>query len=68
MEKPIDRIMRMVEWKALPMPTGEVDLPFATHEGVLDIGGFQFRAYQLNTGQRILNYEDVVAFFNREAP
>lgn len=68
MEKPIDRMMRQVKWVALPPTMGEVDLPYATHEGVLDIGGFQLHVHQLNTGQRVIDADDLRRFFDEEAP
>ena len=36
---------------------------YATHEGVLVIGTFQFKVYQLNNGERVLDAKDVEQFF-----
>jgi len=36
---------------------------YATHEGVLAIGTFRFKVYQLNNGERVLDAKDVEQFF-----
>ena len=62
---PIEALLEQVDWK----PTGgaaehqESDLPYATHEGIVKIGDMELRCYQLNTGQVILNADDVHKFF-----
>jgi hypothetical protein len=62
---PIDRIMEAVEWKPLPAPIGdEAKGLYATHDGVLAIGGLRFRCYQLNDGQRLLDADDVERVFD----
>lgn len=38
-------------------------LPYATHAGAIVIGSKRIRVYQLNTGERIINAEDLEAFF-----
>lgn len=38
------------------------DLFYATHEGVLEIGELKLRVYQLNTGQRVIEESDLIAF------
>ena len=49
---------------AVPPPEENPDnLPFPTHEGEMRIGSFKLRVYQLNTGQRIINADDLNAFF-----
>ena len=60
----IEVLLDGVEWKELDWP-GQVDGTFATHEGRLTIMGFEFRCYQLNDGQRVLNAEDVEKFLER---
>ena len=66
--KPIDRLMETVEWKELAPENGigfdDDGLPWATHEGVLQIGELRLRCYRLNTGQAIFNAEDMDAFFD----
>jgi hypothetical protein len=39
-------------------------IPFATHEGVLEIAGYKLRCYRLNTGQAVFHADDVNAFFD----
>jgi hypothetical protein len=68
MKAPIDMILDGLEWKPL---TGEITaddsgLPYATHEGILRIGGAEFRVYQLNTGQRVIDEESLCRFLGGE--
>lgn len=42
-------------------------LPYATHEGSIEILGCTIRVFQLNDGMRIVNADDVKAFFGGEA-
>jgi len=46
---------------------GEGDLPYVTHEGILEISGFTMHVFQFNNGQRIIPCEDVEAFFDAMA-
>jgi hypothetical protein len=66
-QKPIDALLDKVEWT--PTENGEPreewkpgDLPYATHSGMLDLGGIMLRVYQLNTGDRVIDGEDVEKF------
>ena len=55
--------MEKVEWRALPEPTeAPGDLPYATHEGELELGEACLRCYTLSNGQRIINAEDLESF------
>lgn len=64
MTTPIDAAMdAMVIWKETGAQPGNDGLPYATHYGVLHIGELEFRVYQLNTGQRVIDAEDMRAFF-----
>lgn len=64
-KSPIDAYLDTIEWRELP--PNEVDksdvLPYATHEGVLTAGDSQLRVYQLNTGDRIIDKDDMDKFF-----
>lgn len=61
---PIDQMMNAVEWQPVEGEMVADDgLPYATHTGVLNIGGFAFKCYQLNTGQRLIDAEDMERFF-----
>lgn len=66
---PIDMMLDGVTWVEckgnLPAEDG---MPYATHEGVLEIMGFKFRCYRLNTGQAMFNADDVEAFFREAMP
>lgn len=66
MTTPMDNLFGAVEWTALPRdgdePWDGVE-PHATHEGTLTIAGFSFRVYQLSDGSRVLDADDVAAFF-----
>lgn len=66
-KKPIDLMMDAVEWIAAD-PTIEhaPDAVYATHEGILRIEDFEFRCYQLNTGERVLHAEDIERFFSAQ--
>jgi hypothetical protein len=48
-----DELFKTVEWVEckLEFEPGPGDV-YATHEGVVDIGGVKLRCYNLNTGQR----------------
>lgn len=65
MRTPINAMLDAVAWTLVDVHQHErVDgLPYATHVGVLEIGEYKFRCYRLNTGEAILNAEDVHAFF-----
>jgi hypothetical protein len=60
-----EKLLNEVDWKEVEIPPDERhnDL-YATHEGILKIGVFQFRVYQLNNGQRIIDKEDLDKFFD----
>ena len=56
---PIDRFMGAVEWTETGQQPNDEGLPYATHEGVMNIGGVKLRVYVLNTGQRVINGDDL---------
>jgi hypothetical protein len=60
---PIDALMSGVNWSPTNMKPDSDDLPFATHEGILEIAGLQLRCYRLNTGEAIINSDDFMNFF-----
>jgi hypothetical protein len=59
-----DRMLDNVKWDYLAtIPDHADDLPYATHEGVLDIApGLKITVYRLNTGQRIITEEGLQTF------
>jgi hypothetical protein len=66
-EAPIEKLLDQVDWKGLPQASpsfaGDPDVPYATHEGTLELGELRLRCYQLNDGRRIFDAEDVAALF-----
>lgn len=65
--EPIEILLNQVEWQSVEQEESHSDdLPYATHKGVLSIAGFDFRCYQLNTGQRVIDADDMERFFNQE--
>ena len=62
---PIEKmLLKNVEWVECENDSVKSgDLPYATHEGVLDIAGMKLRCYRLNTGQAIFNSDDMTDFF-----
>lgn len=65
MKKPIDIMLDTIQWEKEDIHEHEhgSDLPFPTHKGVLEIGGGKLRCYQLNTGERVFDAEDIHKFF-----
>lgn len=59
-EKLIDSVVKPIEG-AKPNDDG---LPYATHEGVLDVDGIKLKCYILNNGQRVIDSDDVYSFLN----
>ena len=62
------KLLDSVVWT--PVIAGDVikldtgNIPHVTHQGIFKVGGFEFRAYQLSDGNRILDADDVHKFFN----
>ena len=65
MKTPIERMFDRVEWNEIQHAEGVIQEgdAYATHEGVLDIGGFKFKVYILNDGRRIIDQGDMEEFF-----
>lgn len=67
MTTPMDVLLDAVDWQETGDPEdvamADDGIPWVTHSGVLNIGPAKFRCYQLNDGTRILDAEDVEAFF-----
>jgi hypothetical protein len=60
----MNKLLDGLFWKPLPMPAQNKDnLPYATHEGILKIGDFEFHVSQLNTGERVLLEDEIRDFF-----
>lgn len=61
----IDMMLDGVTWVAVDpnkqIGTHDDDIPYATHEGVLQIGDLSVHVYQLSNGQRVIDSEDIRA-------
>ena len=51
-----------VDWQPIPKPDATDGLPWATHEGVFQIGDVELRCYQLSNSQRVIDCDDLQAF------
>lgn len=60
---PIEHLLDQAEWTPVPNSAPAGDLPYATHEGVLRLGDQKLRVVQLNTGERVIDQCDFLAFF-----
>lgn len=64
MRAPIDALLDTTEWTPVERDeTTESGVPYATHSGVLEIGGSKLRCYRLNTGMAVIDADDFDAFF-----
>ena len=77
MKSPIETLLDQVEWKETPETesvgtwfeasgvnfVNDEGLPYATHEGVMRVGDFEFKCYQLSNGTRVISKESMEAFF-----
>lgn len=68
MSSPIDKMLDKIEWEPLEGEAVEGDLPHATHSGILDLGGMKLRVFQLSDGKRVIEENDLIAFFEGLAP
>lgn len=60
----LETMLDTVAWKETPQP--DCAELHATHEGVLNIAGFNFRCYQLSDGQRVFDAEDIAPFLGND--
>lgn len=60
---PMDTLFSQVDWQPSEIKDKSSDLPYATHSGVLQFCGFSFRCFRLNTGQAVIQKEDMDKFF-----
>jgi len=64
---PIAKLLDAVSWRPVCYETdpSEVSdgLPHVTHEGTLDFCGTKFRVYQLSSGDRVIDADDIKEFF-----
>ena len=59
-------ILDQIHWQKVEVDLSKnhEHLPYVTHEGVLKLDGLDLRCYQLNTGEQIIDSEDIKKFFN----
>lgn len=57
---PIEVLLQRVEWQPTGAAQGSGDLPYATHQGVLQIGDISLRCYRLNDGLALIDADDML--------
>lgn len=63
---PIEMMLDGLTWTACPLQEGtivDLDMPYVTHEGVLNLDVVSLRVYQLSDGTRAIDLEDMEGFF-----
>lgn len=64
-----DFLLANVAWQETPRGTAyDSDLPYVTHEGVLEVMGSRLRCYRLSDGPTVFNAEDFEAFLGLRGP
>lgn len=66
---PIEMIFDGLTWTAIPGAAGVGDddgIPYATHQGVISLAGFELTVFQLNNGQRVFSADDLQKLFGGE--
>jgi hypothetical protein len=58
----IDQLLDQVTWQTVENAPSEDDLPYATHEGWLEIQGARLHVFQLNDGSRVIEQESFERF------
>jgi len=59
--KPIEKLLSEIKFKPI---TPELivktdDTPYVTHEGILDLSGFQIQVLQLSNGQKVVDKGEI---------
>ena len=62
MKTPIERLFDQVAWEVLP-PIEKQEGLYATHRGVLDLGGVIIPCYRLNNGQAMIEESAIEELF-----
>ena len=61
---PMNYVLDGVLWEQAGGPQEDsADLPWVTHQGVVDFAGVRLRCYQLSDGQRVFDADDIEAAF-----
>ena len=63
---PIEQLLDNVDRQEITRNTPDDDTLYATHSGVLSIGGIDLKVYLLNDGRRVIASEDLERFFYLE--
>jgi len=62
-------IFNNVKWDLLPPQEESGDgIPYATHEGILEIVGKKLRCYRLSNGQAVIHADDMRELFGDLLP
>ena len=58
---PIEQLLSNIEFVPISdeLIKKSDDMPYVTHEGVLDIGGVKIQVYQLSNGQRVISEGEI---------
>ena len=63
----LETLLDSVNWERIDATPADTNgLPYATHQGVLTIGGEALRCFRLNDGRAILHADDVHRVFGME--
>ena len=65
MKAPIEQMMDSLDWTSVEsQPQAQAaGLPYVTHAGVLVVGEMRLRCYRLNTGEAVIDADDMHKFF-----
>lgn len=59
----LDRILDSLEYTPVDVNPNKDGIPYATHEGILNLGEISIRVIVLNTGQRIIPESELSKIF-----
>lgn len=62
---PIEVMLDSLIWTPIEGEVAPDDRPYATHSGVLNLGEFNLRVYQLSDGNRVFESSDFEQFVDR---
>lgn len=63
MKTPIETLLDEIDYTPLDVTPTKDNTPYATHEGILNIGNVSITVYVLNTGQRVIDKESINKVF-----
>ena len=59
----MDVLFKDVKWEPVEVDPPTDGTPYATHEGILQLGNHSLRVVQLNDGRRVIDADDLREFF-----